>query len=223
MSAQARVGTAAARMVSAPVPADGLPVRPVGTGDSLIRVRLAWADDRAALARMFDRCTPSTRYRRFHGPVKAIPERYLAEALSGSPFHYALVAFLEPAAAAHTRPLPGSIVALASCRLVEEGAAELGILVEDAWQRQGLGTRLVDELVAHANDAGLSVLKAQFLAEQAWITSLLRPHGTCRLRSAWNGVMNVTVRLAPTPPLDLGPLRAPQMPQMGSPTRRYWP
>jgi hypothetical protein len=71
-------------MVSAPV-LGGLQVRPVGTRDSLIRVRLARPDDREALAQMFDRCTLSTRYRRFHGPVKAIPERYLAEALSGSP------------------------------------------------------------------------------------------------------------------------------------------
>jgi GNAT superfamily N-acetyltransferase len=219
VSAQARAGTAAARMVSAPV-LGGLQVRPVGTGDSLIRVRLARPDDREALAQMFDRCTLSTRYRRFHGPVKAIPERYLAEALSGSPFHYALVAFLEPALAAHTRALSGRIVALASCRLVEEGAAELGILVEDAWQRQGLGARLVGELVAHASHSGLSVLEAQLLAEQAWITSLLRPHGTCRLRSTWNGVLNVTVRLAPTQPLVLGPLRAPQMPHTGSVRRQ---
>jgi GNAT superfamily N-acetyltransferase len=188
-------------MVSAPV-LGGLQVRPLGAGDSLIRVRLARPDDREGLARMFDRCTLSTRYRRFHGPVKAIPERYLAEALSGSPFHYALVAFLEPAAAAHTRAPSGGIVALASCRLVEEGAAELGILVEDAWQRQGLGTRLVDQLVAHANASGLSVLEAQLLAEQAWITGLLRPHGSCRLRSTGGGVLNVTVRLAPVRPLS---------------------
>jgi GNAT superfamily N-acetyltransferase len=146
---------------------------------------------------MFERCTASTRYRRFHGPVKAIPERYLAEALSGSPFHYALVAFLEPSSAAHARALSGRTVALASCRLVEEGAAELGLLVEDAWQRHGLGTRLVNQLVAHARGSGLSVLEAQLLAEQAWITSLLRPHGTCRLRSTGNGVLNVTVRIAP--------------------------
>ena len=105
-----------------------------------------------------------------------------------------------PHLAAHARALSGGLVALASCRLVDEGAAELGILIEDAWQRKGLGTRLVRELVAHASDVGLRVLEAQLLAEQAWITSLLRPHGTCRLRSTGNGVLNVTVRLEPTRP-----------------------
>jgi len=197
VSAQVGAGTAVTHTVLARVPADEFPACRTGAAAGLIRTRQAVPADREALARMFERCTASTRYRRFHGPVKAIPERYLAEALSGSPFHYALVAFLEPASAAHARALSGRTVALASCRLVEEGAAELGLLVEDAWQRHGLGTRLVNQLVAHARGSGLSVLEAQLLAEQAWITSLLRPHGTCRLRSTGNGVLNVTVRLAP--------------------------
>jgi GNAT superfamily N-acetyltransferase len=207
MSAQACAGTAVAR--TAPVPAGGLPARPVGTGGGLIRVRRAVPDDREALARMFDRCTLATRYRRFHGPVKAIPERYLAEALSGGPFHYALVAYAgSPDSPRDARPR--GAVALGSCRTVGEGQAELGLLIEDAWQRRGLGTRLLRDLITHAGQAGLRVLDAQLLAEQAWITGLLRPYGTCRLHSARDGVLNVTVRLAPTPPLDLGPLRAPQ-------------
>ena len=195
MSARACGGTTVKPATLAQIPADGVPADPPGTGSSLIRVRQAVPADREALAQMFERCTAATRYRRFHGPVKAIPERYLAEALSRSPFHHALVAHLEPASAAHARAKSGTAVALASCRLVDEGAAELGVLIEDAWQRKGLGTRLVRELVAHASDVGLRVLEAQLLAEQAWITSLLRPHGTCRLRSTSNGVLNVTVLL----------------------------
>jgi GNAT superfamily N-acetyltransferase len=80
--------------------------------------------------------------------------------------------------------------------MVDEGAAELGLLVEDAWQRHGLGTRLLGDLVDQASRSGLRVLQAQVLAEQAWITGLLRPYGTCRLRSTWDGVLNLTVRLA---------------------------
>ena len=177
--------------------------------DRLIRVRPAARADQEELARMFQRCTPETRYRRFHGPVRAIPERYLADALSGSPFHYALVAGPEPGPGAVPAPGPaavsgpdtraGGIVALASCRTVDEGAAELGLLIEDAWQRHGLGTRLLRDLVAHARGAGLRVVEAQVLAEQAWIASLLRPYGTCRVRSAWGGVLNVTVRLGAGP------------------------
>jgi len=177
--------------------------------DRLIGVRRAAPADREALARMFERCTLETRYRRFHAPVKAIPGRYLADALSGGPFHYALVAgpvpgpgavpALDPAAVSDPGTRAGGVVALASCRTVGEGAAELGLLIEDTWQRHGLGTRLLRDLVAHARRAGLRVVEAQVLAEQAWIASLLRPYGTCRVRSARGGVLNVTVRLGAAP------------------------
>jgi len=186
-----------------------LPLAPDQAGQ--ISVRRAVPADHEALTRMFERCTLATRYRRFHAPVKAIPERYLAEALAGGAFHYALVAYPAPVANADadagggSAPLaaavcdPGApvdgIVALASCRTVDEGAAELGLLIEDAWQRRGLGTRLLRELMTHASRSGLRVVAAQLLAEQAWITGLLRPYGTCRLRSACDGVLNVTLRL----------------------------
>jgi len=39
------------------------------------------------------------------------------------------------------------------------------------------------------------VTAAQLLAEQAWIAGLLRPYGSCRLRSTGGGVLNVSVRL----------------------------
>ena len=180
---------------------------PAGPGRAAqVSVRRAGTSDREALGRMFDRCTPSTRYRRFHGPVKTIPERYLADALSGGAFHYALVAWHDATPRTGEAPVadasaagasPGVAVALASCRIVAEGAAELGILIEDGWQRTGLGTRLLSALVAHARRAGVRVLEAQLLAEQAWIAGLLRPYGVCRLRSTGGGVLNVTVRLDP--------------------------
>jgi len=184
--------------------ANGLSAGPAGAGSSLIRVRRAAPADHEALREMFGRCTLGTRYGRFHGPVRAIPERYLADALSGSAFHHALIAWHRPvpfpygnpgASDAASAASPAVAVALASCRTVEEGAAELGLLVEDAWQGQGLGTRLLRDLVTHASRAGLRVLEAQVLAEQAWIARLLKPYGTCRLRSATGGVLNLTVRL----------------------------
>jgi GNAT superfamily N-acetyltransferase len=183
----------------------------------LVHVRRAVPADRAALTRMFERCTQETRYRRFHGQVKAIPERYLAEALSGGPFHYALVGCTASVTDADERPGPDpgapadEIVALASCRLTGEGAAELGLLIEDAWQRHGLGTRLLSDLVAHASRIGLRVLEAQLTADQSWVTSRLRRYGPCRLRSTWDGVLNTTVLLGEGQPAAVRPA-IPQIP-----------
>jgi len=168
-----------------------LTVAAAGTGPAstaaagaALAVRRAAGDDRQALADMLARCSRETRYRRFHGYVNVFPRRYLAEALSGSPVHVALVA----------SAADGRIVALASCRGVFEGVAELGILVEDEWQRRGIGRRLLEEFVGYASRTGLRALQAQVLAEQSWLVGLLRGYGTCETRGT-GAVLNVTLRL----------------------------
>lgn len=136
---------------------------------------------------MFGRCAERTRYRRFHGPARAIPARYLAEALSGDPDHYAVVA---------CAPI-GAITALASCRTVAPGMAELGILVEDASQGQGLGRLLLRTLVLYAERSGLTLLHAAILREQPWIIRMLREYGRCETVSAGEAV-EVTLRVLST-------------------------
>jgi GNAT superfamily N-acetyltransferase len=165
-------------------------VPPTSVAAGTCSVRQAAAGDRPALERMLARCTGQTRYRRFHGPVKVFPERYLTEALSGSPLHFALVACLEQDGAVEDGTVvdgtvvDGTVVALASCRAVDEGVAELGILVEDEWQRRGVGSDLLREMVAYAARTGLRALQAQVLADQPWIVGLLRRHGTCTIAGA---------------------------------------
>ena len=78
-----------------------------------LTVRQAAERDRATLQAMFQRCTPQTIYRRFHGQVKAFPAAYLTEALAGVPSHFALVACDGP-----------RVVALASCRLADPADAD---------------------------------------------------------------------------------------------------
>jgi GNAT superfamily N-acetyltransferase len=169
-------------------------VSPASVAAGTCAVRRAAAADRPALERMLARCTGQTRYRRFHGPVTAFPERYLTEALSGSPLHFALVACLDEDAEGDGTVVDGTMVALASCRAVDEGVAELGILVEDEWQRRGVGGYLLGEIVAYAARTGLRALQAQVLAEQPWIVGLLRRHGTCTTASAGQA-LHVTLTL----------------------------
>jgi GNAT superfamily N-acetyltransferase len=167
-----------------------------------LQVRQAHAGDRAALEAMFQRCSPATVYQRFHGQVRAFPRAYLDEALAGADVHYAVVCYSGCEA-----------VALASCRASDRlgeggrpgegdgpgqadgpGEAELGILIEDAWQRRGLGGLLLGRLVAHAADHGIGVLHAQMLTEQDWIIGMLARHGSWT--SAFGrGVREVTLHL----------------------------
>lgn len=154
---------------------------PASSARQPARIRRACAADRPALAEMLSRCTGSTRSLRFLAPLRFFPEPYLTEALSGHLEHFALVA-----------ATPTAVVALASCRAVAAGTAELAVLVEDARQRQRIGARLLKRLIEHADRSGLRTLRATLLAEQEWIVGPLRAYGTCTVAMS-KGVLEVTV------------------------------
>jgi GNAT superfamily N-acetyltransferase len=147
-----------------------------------LRIRRAEPHDRQALVAMLARCTAETRYRRFLGPVSSMPEPYLTEAVEGVNGHFALVAEAE-----------ARLVALASYTAVGDGAAELGILVEDDFQRRGLGTALLAKLIEQAAAAGLQALTATVLGAQPWLLRALRAYGPLDV-SFGIGVFDVTLR-----------------------------
>lgn len=148
---------------------------------AVLVTRLARASDRSALTAMVERCSAPTRSRRFHAPLRAFPEPYLTGAVSGRADHIALVA-----------EVAGDVVALGSCCVLDAHSAELGVLVEDRYQRQGIGGRLVEQLVGHVDRAGLRTLRASVSADQRWILRLLRRYGPTT--GEWDfGVVDVTV------------------------------
>lgn len=130
---------------------------------------------------MLARCSDQTRVRRFHKYVRCFAEPYLTEALARCAAHFALLAQAGEA-----------VVALASCVATDDGSAELAVLVEDSWQRVGIGARLLSLLIAHADQSGLARLKAWVLDSQAWVLSVLGGYGTCE---AWlrHGAFEVTL------------------------------
>ncbi len=130
-------------------------------------IRQINGDDLLDLTDMFARCSRQTIYRRFHGYLRAFPEPYFTDALKGDPRHFALVA-----------ETPGKIVALASCVTLDNGSCEIGILVEDDYQRQRLGTRLLDTLVAQA---GPGTVRATIQHDQRWIIPVLLRYQNIRI------------------------------------------
>jgi GNAT superfamily N-acetyltransferase len=75
------------------------------------------------------------------------------------------------------------------------GIADVGVLVEDEWQRLGIGGALLHEIAGHAKRDGIGMLTAQVLAEQSWILRLLGAYGSCE-STASQGVLDVTVKLS---------------------------
>ncbi|HEX2039996.1 MAG TPA: GNAT family N-acetyltransferase [Acidimicrobiales bacterium] len=124
-------------------------------------------EDAAALARLFERLSPETVYRRFHQPMRRPRPAMLAYfANVDHRRRDALVAEVD-----------GEIVAVASYDVPSNGdghEAEIAVLVEDAWQRHGLGRRLVRRLAKAAAERGVDSFTAYMLGDNPGAVRLLR-------------------------------------------------
>jgi GNAT superfamily N-acetyltransferase len=117
----------------------------------------------AVMAGMSDR----SRYQRFHSSKPRLTGADLAQLTNvDGRDHLALVAF-----SAHGAPLG---VARAVRLAGDPAAAELGVEIVDADQRQGVGSLLVARLARCAAAAGIERLVAHVLAETGLARSLMR-------------------------------------------------
>lgn len=134
-------------------------------GGECLTVRPIAPDDVDRLRRLFYRLSPRSIYYRFFSVVVQPSEaalRYLATV----DYHdrHALVA------------LHGDeIVAVARYHRLDNGAeAELGVLVEDAWQSRGLGKLLLSRLAAVARAHAVSAFRGSILGENRRAVALLQ-------------------------------------------------
>lgn len=152
--------------------------RPAGIGIAVTSFVAAAADD---LLAMHDRCSPQSRFRRWHGHVCVFPPRYLSALLASTDEQLAVLARNE-----------GDVVGFASAARVDSTTREIGILVEDAWQRRGVGGALLKALVAQCVAQGTTRLRAEVLADDAALLRPLRSLGPLRSELA-RGVISATV------------------------------
>jgi len=130
-----------------------------------VTIRLLRVADAYTLLRMFDRLSPESVYHRFFTPMPK-PRRAALLHLAGldSRLHEAMVAEVD-----------GEIVGVAryDARLGEDDA-EVAVIVEDAWQGRGLGTRLLHHLACVAARRGLVGFRAVVLGENRRALPFLR-------------------------------------------------
>jgi GNAT superfamily N-acetyltransferase len=151
-------------------------------------IRGAELGDCVALEDMLSRCSLESRYGRFLGPIRSFPAGHLAAVTGHRPDVDAWVPVIGP----------DRVVGLASLhgRLEDLGrSGEIVVLVEDGWQRQGLGSQLLAALADRARHRGMRQLRAQILAEHPHvIRTLLRVVGPGRVDYS-NGLAEVTITL----------------------------
>ncbi|MFB6889466.1 GNAT family N-acetyltransferase [Kitasatospora sp. NPDC056327] len=131
---------------------------PAGTD---LTVRRAGTDDRAAALAMHHRCSPETLRKRYHGPVRDA-DRYLDHLLDAR--HGQTLA---------VEASDGRIVALGHL-MWDDDSAEVAVLVEDAWQRRGLGLDLMRRMSALALEAGVETVYAVTQSSNTGLIATMR-------------------------------------------------
>jgi GNAT superfamily N-acetyltransferase len=159
------------------------PARRRTRSDRLRIVELEHADSEALLA-MLGRCSPTTLYRRFHGITDGVA--YARQVLATADDRDSYVA-----SSGHR------CVGLGSLHVFED-QAEIGVLVEDSWQRRGVGTALLGALVRRAQQRGVSILRADVLGENSFTLPVLGRVGATRTSLA-TGSYTVVVDLGSAP------------------------
>jgi GNAT superfamily N-acetyltransferase len=144
--------------------------------------------DRAGLASLHARLSDDSRYLRYLGARRKLPETELTRA---SRVDYAkrmaFVAFVQ-----------GLLVAYA-CYAGEGGdSAEVAFHVDDEQQGRGLGTLLLEWLAAYAHERGLRRFTATVLPHNRRMTEVFRDVGFPRSSRCEGGILNVTLEIDPT-------------------------
>jgi GNAT superfamily N-acetyltransferase len=151
-----------------------------------ITVRRADASDLEAAKDMHSRCSARTLGMRYHGPV-GDADRYLRHLLSPR-FGRTLAA----------QTASGRIVGLGHL-LWDGDETEVALLVEDEWQRRGIGTELLGRLVTMAVEAGCENVYALTQASNTGMVAAMRGLGLPLDYQIEEGTLVITARLDATP------------------------
>jgi acetyltransferase len=147
--------------------------------------------DRDAVQRFVRELSPLARRRRFFGAVAELSPAQL-DRLTGvqDPRDLSLVALAVNAGEPR-------IVAMAQYASAGSQPAEFAVVVADAWQRQGLGERLLKMLLARAAEAGLRAMSGSVLAENEPMLALAAKLG---FETSGDGHPNSVRVTRPLPP-----------------------
>jgi GNAT superfamily N-acetyltransferase len=159
-----------------------------------LRIRPLRSGEELTIRELFGRMSPRTRYLRFFSEMPVVPDslvRMLAEVDDHRRF--ALVAEFDTA-------YGSDVVALGNVAIAED-RAEIGIVVADAWQRQGIGVALIDRLMQTAEARGWRRFVVSGLWENLALRRLLNHVADVESTMTHQGVMEISfVRRRPAAP-----------------------
>ena len=159
---------------------------------ALVQIRSIRADDAARLQGLFGRLTPETIYFRFLAPRRALSDADASR--------LARVDQVREMAFVATMPGQGGhdpVIGVARYAVLPEhpDLAEAAIVVEDLYQRRGLGRHLLSCLAAYARDHGVRAFTASIDPNNRQILSFVHSSGLTAELRARGGLLDVRVPL----------------------------
>ena len=161
----------------------------VAADGGTVHLRPITPEDADGITGLMERSSDQTRYYRFFGPMKRLSDKDLHRFTHVD--HDARVAF----------------VVLLGDELIGVGRydrypgtddAEVAFLVEDAHQRRGLGSVLLEHLAAAARERGITRFVAEVLSQNSGMVRVFLDAGYEARRSYEDGVVHLTFPIAPT-------------------------
>ena len=113
-----------------------------------------------AVLAMAARCSRTTLFHRFHGFTDGVA--YFTALLRERSPHETHLAWCR-----------SRCIGVATLAANAGGTADLGVLVEDHWQRQGIGARLVSSLLINARERGMTTLHADVMSDDGFLLEAL--------------------------------------------------
>src|SRR5207253_2942239 len=136
-----------------------------------VRVRAIRPDDEPRLMALCRRLSPRTVYERFFSFRPLLPEQAHAFANVDYRQRMAIVAEVDD------RREP-ELVGVARYGPSDEGTADIGLVVADAWQGLGLGSLLLQEILHAGEQRGIHEFSAEVLTDNRRALSLFARHTT---------------------------------------------
>ncbi len=149
-----------------------------------VRVRAIRPDDERRLMALCRRLSPRTLYQRFFSFRRLLPEEAHAFANVDYQRRMAVVAEVDDG----QEP---ELVGVARYGLSDDGPADIGLVVADAWQGLGLGSLLLEEILRAGEQRGIHEFSADVLTDNPRALRLLARHTAITRRTVASGITSL--------------------------------
>jgi RimJ/RimL family protein N-acetyltransferase len=142
-------------------------------------------EDAAMLIAMHARCSAETIRRRYHTPMPHLSPRLARELLTPQRGQSMVMTSAD------------TLVGIASLARDPDGEYEVGLLVEDRWQRQGIGSRLLRTLAHRAAGQDVTRLTCHVQPDNQALVATIRRAGFVPRIQMVDGLLQARIPLTP--------------------------